>query len=130
MHHADQLASYIEQHRAKPFAWGRHDCVTFADGWAACITGASAITKGLKWSSALSAKKAILKVGGLAGVISQTFKSVDPAYACDGDVVLMAGDITGAALGIVVGPHILALSEEGLITLSRDAASHAWRVSQ
>ncbi len=40
--HADwpaRLAAYIEAHRSAPFAWGVHDCVLFASGAIAAITG-------------------------------------------------------------------------------------------
>ncbi|MBB4620123.1 DUF6950 family protein, partial [Sphingomonas abaci] len=34
-----RLAAYLEPLRARPFAWGRHDCSTFAAGAVEAMTG-------------------------------------------------------------------------------------------
>lgn len=124
------LEIYVDQVAHKPFAWGEHDCVSFAIGWLALVRGdlspredlgldyASAL-EALKFLAGRSVEEAVNEWGGL--------EPIAPAYAQRGDVVLVQ-ILDRACLALCVGDHAAGPGMEGLELVPMTAASAAWKV--
>lgn len=122
-----RLAACIEAARFVPFAWGVHDCCTFADDAVIAVTGQSRMA-GLrgKYSTARGAAGVMRRHGGLDGAVTRMLGDPVPR-ARRGDVVLFES-LLGPALGVCVGPQIAARGPDGLVLLDMSAAQMAWRV--
>ena len=120
--HEQALAVYIEECRHVPFAWGSHDCVTFADG--ACLVQNS---KGFasdwlgKYSTASEAVrffKQRMKAGNYHGPIAamnirmkrgQGFPSRGSIVARESE-----GQCTGFVLGVAISTKVAFVGDNGL----------------
>lgn len=131
-----RLDALIEAARERPFAWGTHDCVTFALDDLATLTAARLWT--VDWDSAAAAGRAILRAGGLAapwtdrlGPPSDNWRTIRR-----GDVALVEGVSSAAgatALGretmtVCTGESLCAPGPARLDHLSLDRARLVWRV--
>jgi len=103
----ERLAATIEAARDRPFAWGSHDCCTFAFRWAEGERGASilapiAFAHG-DWSSALDAARIVRAAGGLSAIVTEQLGApIAPAQARRGDVVRV--EVEGReSLAVVIG---------------------------
>lgn len=120
------LNAYLDSARDMPFAWGTHDCVTFACGWHALMTGRDAYApwRG-RYKSRVGAARRIKEAGGedmrgagkiLFGAVSREINRGDIAMAQD-------------AFGIVTGTHgVFLLAGGGIASLARDKFQVAWSV--
>lgn len=126
----ERLAEYMHQHRASAFAWGSHDCVTFAAGAALAITGETVLKK--KWPDAAGAARMLRKVGGLpAAVDTVLVRLPSVAKAWRGDVVLVPDPTPNSArqwLGVVDAGQWFAPGPAGLVRGPLSVASVAWGV--
>ncbi len=127
-----RLAAYLEPLRLRPFAWGSHDCCTFAGGAVQAMTGVDPMAEFRgRYSSPRGSVRALRKhgAGDLASTMDAKFERVSAALAHRGDVVM-----SGGLLGIGLGPFLIAVGaegdREGLIRVERAAwvAPLAWRV--
>lgn len=125
-----RLLLHVEAARRKPFAYGRHDCATFAAGAVAAMTGVdpAAELRG-RYSTLTGGLKAVRRAGYLDAVdmVRAQFEEVSPAMAQVGDIAVVETE-EGPALGIVQGPAIFVLRPEGLGVLSLLDAKRAFRV--
>ena len=66
-HFGPDLAAYLAEARARPWAWGRDDCTTFAADWVRLVTGRDVMAdwRGL-YSTETEAAAIIRHGGGLA----------------------------------------------------------------
>jgi hypothetical protein len=121
-----RLAQAIEDARCRPFAWGTHDCATWAFGVAARLRGDQAP----KWAGTYKTDAGAvrrLKREGLAledmgsAILGASLPS--PLMAWRGDVVFADG-----AYGVCIGTHIAQVTKEGLTMKPLAAAEKAWRV--
>lgn len=106
-----QLAAYLEPLRARPFAWGTHDCCAFAAGAVQAMTGVDPMPEFRgRYSSARGSALALRRFGAgtLAATLDGKIAAVAPALAHRGDVVMSAG-----LLGICLGPVLVAVGSEG-----------------
>ena len=116
----------------RPFAWGTHDCATFA---AACVFARTGVDKlgELSWSTAFEAASLIESMGGLrAAATSLLGEPVEPGFACTGDVVLAIDpndDDERELLTVAHGTVLLAPAESGLSYIAFDAGICCWRIS-
>lgn len=125
-----RLAAEIEAVRAKAFAWGRHDCCTWAASVVQAMTGQdfAARWRGT-YRSAAGAARAIRKAG--CGGMIEAVQSVlgaplsSPAFAQRGDVVV---DEEGLAVGICTGQMAVFLAPVGLIEQPTLSCRMAWRI--
>ena len=99
------LEIYIDQTAHKAFAWGTHDCVSFAIGWLALVRqdlrpiedlalDYDSAPEALRALAGRSVEAAVNDWGGLA--------SVHPSYAQRGDIVLVQ-ILDRACLAVCVG---------------------------
>lgn len=84
----ERLAAYIAGTRSLPFAWGWHDCGTFAAGAVLVITGRD--VRPDIWVDRRGAARLLRSAGGLAGVLDTALpRLAAPTLAQRGDVVLV-----------------------------------------
>lgn len=128
-----RLAAYLEPLRTRPFAWGRHDCCTFAAGAVLAMTGVDPMPEFRgRYTTARGSVRALRRIGAgdLAGTLDRKFEPVAAALAQRGDIVMIAG-----LLGICWGGFAFAVGREGehegLIRMDRArwADPRAWRVA-
>lgn len=127
-----RLAAYLEPLRTRPFAWGDHDCCTFAAGAVAAMTGVDPMPEFRgRYSTAIGSARALRRFGQvtLAATLGAKFRQVPPALCHRGDIVMSDG-----LLGIGWGTFLFAVGREGdregLVRIDRAkwVAPIAWRV--
>jgi hypothetical protein len=127
------LQEYLDARRDTPFAWGTHDCCTFAAGAVEAMTGTDPMAhfRG-QYRSAAGSVRALRTIG--SGTLEATLDdllgfSVPASLARRGDLVLSGGN-----LGVCIGPTALFVGQEGetegLVRIDRAAwgAAKAWRI--
>ena len=82
------FSEYLTAHLATPFAWGSHDCVTFALGWVTLATGRTFEKYG-QWDDEEGATEAISQAGGLKHAFDIEFTPIDHHLARDGDLAMI-----------------------------------------
>lgn len=127
-----RLAAYLEPLRARPFAWGEHDCCTFSAGAVAAMTDVDPMPEFRgRYTTAIGSGQALRRFGRgtLAATLDAKFEAIEPAFAQRGDVVMSSG-----LLGICMGAFLVAVGREGdregLIRIERArwVEPRAWRV--
>jgi hypothetical protein len=128
----DDLFIYLEENKDKPFKWGSWDCCRFSNGAIKAMTGKTMIPNEVKWTSKVSALKAISKYGGsLIKSIDKACKNkglqeIKPAYITAGDLVVYDGsDIN---VGICDGMNIVCVTDDGYTVLPNEKAIKVWRI--
>jgi len=127
------LEVYLDRHRATPFAWGTHDCVTFAVGWLDLVREdlgpqLDTLATTLDYRSAHGA---VLRIGqaGLHAAVEDwgQLTPVNVRSAQRGDLVLIE---TGGrhSIALCVGDHAAGPGVHGLELAPMDLATAAWRV--
>ena len=121
-----RLIAYLDEVRARPFAYGRHDCALFAAGAVEAMTG---VDLAVDYRGRYGSLKEGLKLvrGRHLAILRDHLRPVSPAFAQVGDVALI-GEVGFPALGLVQGETILVLREDGLGLMPRAAATSAWAV--
>ena len=84
----ERLAAYIAGTRSLPFAWGWHDCASFAAGAVLVTTGRD--LRPQPWMDRRSAAQLLRRTGGLVAAVDAALpRLAAPALAQRGDVVLV-----------------------------------------
>ena len=150
-----RLAEALEEARQRPFAWGSHDCVSWAAAVRRRLTGRSTPWSG-RWRTRLGAARVLRRSGhrDLADAVRAALGEPLPTVrlAGRGDVVLIetgdltraaAGDLTGdatalttalttgiagQALGICIGAEGAFVAPRGLIRRRMGDCALAWRI--
>ena len=125
------LAARLEAVRDLPFAWGSHDCATWAFDLRRDLTGGEDVAdlwRG-RYTTALGAQRIMRKLGW------QTIEAMGrdllgdplatPLLAQRGDLVLGGED---PAFGVCAGARAAFVSPDGLVQLPLSVCSLAWRV--
>jgi hypothetical protein len=119
MRDMDGLIAFVEGRATMPFAWGRtkNDCISYGLGWVEAQTGVDLLEgSGLRWRSALGAKRVIDRLGGLERAIDGYLPRVEASMAQRGDVGLIRSEgattfagftLVGIEGDTVVGPGLL-----------------------
>lgn len=124
----DRLSDYLGRHREAVFAWGRLDCVLFAAGAVAAMTGEdpAAHLRG-RYATKIGAMRKLHAEGarGVADLASVRFAEVGPAFARRGDLVLAQ-----ESLGVCIGRVACFLTDgaAGLTAVPIGEWSRAWRI--
>jgi hypothetical protein len=125
------LAEAIESVRARPFAWGRHDCATWAFDLRRDLTGGddvAALWRG-RYHTARGAARVMRRLGWesleAAGrtLLGDPLPSAQLAHR--GDLVL-AGSHPG--FGVCLGARAAGIAPGGLTFVPLAACALAWRV--
>jgi len=118
----------IREAARTPFAWGQHDCATFAFDVAGRLTGREIVDWRGCYHDARSAKRYLRNMGGRAmrEIADEYFGKplVTTNLARRGDLVLCRED----AYGICLGTTAVFVGEEGLHARPMSDAVLAWRV--
>ena len=125
------LAEAIEAARLRPFAWGTHDCPTFAFETRTALTGGddtAALWRG-RYSTARGGERVMRRLGWASleemgrSLLGTPRASV--LLARRGNIVLAD---TGLGFGICVGASALGMAPEGLVTVPLTSCRFAWGV--
>lgn len=124
-----RLAEAIEAARVRAFAWGAHDCATFAFDVRRAMTGqdAAAAWRG-RYRTPLGAQRQLRRMGHatFAQAATAILGPVKPApLASRGDIVLSTGD---PAFGVCLGATCVFLLPHGLVALPLSSVAMAWGV--
>ena len=123
------LAEAIDVAHAKPFAWGLHDCVTFAFETRMTLTGGAdmaALWRG-RYSTALGGARVMRRLGW--GSLEDMGHALlcapreTPLLAQRGDIVLAN---TGLGFGVVIGATAVGITPEGLSFAALTSCRLAW----
>lgn len=128
-HWPERLAAYLESARHTPFAWGSHDCGTFAGGCVLALTGANPLRALGTWRSQLAAARVIQRHGGLPALVAQLLPPrASAAFGQRGDVVCV--DLAGQpTLGVLAGNGLWAApGPDGLIWRPAAEVQHVYTV--
>jgi hypothetical protein len=122
--------------RERPFAWGQHDCCTWAAECVRALTGRDPLHQlGAAWADEQQAREVLASLGGLHAAVCAALGQplAAPTLAQRGDVVLLAAGNT-LALGVCMGEWIVAPGPTGLARVHVAASTGdtrplaAWRI--
>ena len=121
-----RLAEAVEEARSRRFAWGEHDCATWAFSVAHRLRDEAPPAWIGTYGGEFGATRA-LRERGLAledmGTVILGAPLASPLMAQRGDVVL-----AGGAYGVCIGSEIAQVGKDGLELRPLTAAERAWRV--
>ena len=127
------LDRYLRDWRHRPFVWGEADCVRFAAGWVALVTGRDpvAATAG-RYAGCREALRLMRGITGTADLVGATGVILGPPLGIPlavrlGDVVALTTPV-GPALGVCAGDAVAAPGPAGLVRRPLTAIIAAWRV--
>jgi hypothetical protein len=126
-----RLTVHIAAARRRRFAYGTHDCATFAAGAVAAVTGDDPASRnGLRYSTLRGGRTALLR-RGFADPIAlarREFPEIPAAFAREGDLAVVETP-EGPALAVVGGAVLFApRAPGGLGVLPLTAAITAFKV--
>lgn len=129
------LDAFISARRSTPFAWGVHDCATFAADWVLQRTGNDPLAdlRGVGLQP-LARMRLLHRAGGYVKAASDRLGNAQPgAFARRGDVVLLRTGHRGhrmahRAFGVCVGTHAVTTGMYGLVFMPVTEVEAAWRV--
>ena len=90
-------------------------------GWMSIVTGTDLLATYKPWSNKQEAMLKIKKHGGLVEIFDNSFRSIPPQHATDGDIAVI-----GTTSFLFVGRHIVSVGDEGLVFRNRCDATNAW----
>jgi len=127
-----RFAALVESVRLRPFAWGSHDCCTWA---AAAVEACTGVDLAAPWRGTYTdeagAAALVLELGGLpkvAALAGPQLRAI--ALATTGDVGLVRWPDGVVSLGVHGGYGWLCAGDQGLVHLELDAARAAWGVGR
>lgn len=125
-----KLELYVAEAAVRPFAFGEHDCATFAAGAVAAMTGVDPAGRYRGGYGSLTEGLQLLRAGGVEDhldLADRLFEAIPVARARPGDLAAVATG-EGDALGIVQGEHVYLVGPGGLRLVPLTEAARAWRV--
>jgi Domain of unknown function (DUF6950) len=126
-----RLAAHFARGRRGPFAYGSHDCATFAAGAIEAVTGQNPLQElGLRYTTLRDGLRGLSRAGYLEPVafVRGTYPEIAPALARVGDLAVLDTP-EGPALGVVAGAVVLAPRvPSGLASRPLTSAVTAFRI--
>lgn len=118
----------INKGRSQQFAWGTHDCITFAADCVLAQTGVDLIGSLRGTYCSVRGARSVLRRLGFVTVLDAVAANLgcplpNASYARRGDILT-----DGKALGVCVGSAGAFLAPSGLTFLPLSACAQAWRV--
>lgn len=129
-HWEQLLAAAITEARTRPFAWGQHDCATWAFDLRRDLTGGqdhATLWRG-RYRTPGGCQRVLRRLGwktledGGRALLGEPLP--DPRLAQRGDIVL-GGE--PEAFGVCIGARAAFVAPEGLVTLPLSSCRLAWR---
>ena len=128
------LDRYLRSWRHRLFVWGEADCVRFAAGWVALLTGRDPVagTAG-RYGGCREALRLMCEMTGTADLVAATSVILGPPHdiplsARLGDVVAIT-TLVGPALGVCAGDVIAAPGPAGLVRRPLTSIIASWRIA-
>jgi hypothetical protein len=123
------LARAVEAARHRPFAWGQHDCTTWAFDVVGQLTGCELVDWRGHYHDQRSAMRYLRNQGARrlheVGDFFLGKPRIAATFAQRGDLALVAPE---HGFGICVGDHVAAPGNAGLSFVPLSAAVTAWEV--
>ncbi len=113
-----------------PFAWGTHDCGSFAAVCEEAVTGETQFGDVLgNYKTALGAARRLKRAGfdNIEALVAARLPEVPVNFAQRGDFVVINTDI-GPAIGVNLGDVAVVPGPDGLVRYPRSSVRRAWRV--
>ena len=139
--HDIELAKYIDECRDRPFAWGFHDCLTFAAGCVYVQTGRATLSDMLgdytcPMSALIHARRRIKKFDypsdvSIIDALDERLDRVKTPYPARGSITARRADqnlVTGYALGVRLRRHSAFVYETGMVFLNWEPDDLYWSV--
>ena len=129
-HWEQVLAAAVTQAEARPFAWGQHDCATWAFDLRRDLTGGpdhAALWRG-RYRTPRGCQRVLRRLGwrtleeGGRALLGAPL--ADPRLAQRGDLVLGGAP---EAFGVVTGARAVFVASKGLVSLPLSSCRLAWR---
>ena len=127
------LDRYLRSWRHRPFAWGEADCVRFAAGWVALVTGRDPVAATVgRYAGCREALRLMVTTTGSADLVTATSVILgppldQPLMARLSDVVAISTS-AGPALGLCAGAEVAAPGSAGLVARPLTSIIAAWRI--
>lgn len=120
------LAKEIDAARSRPFAWGMHDCVT----WAFTVAFALRGEPGPEWAGTYRTEIGAKRKLRRHGLELQDLGAAVLGRPLDGPLTAWRGDLTfvEGAYGVCIGQDIAVVGLTGLELRPLSSAAVAWRV--
>lgn len=113
-----RLAALVDQRRYDPFAWGSHDCATWAADCVLATTGTDPLAdlRGA-WSTQTQASETIVRLGGLQQAVSDRLGPplANARHAQRGDVMLCLMAPGGPSLAVCLGHNVAGPGRQGMV---------------
>ncbi len=128
------LDPYLRSWRRRPFVWGEADCVRFAAGWVALVTGRDPVAATVgHYADCREALRLMVVTTGTADLVAATSVILGPPLnqpltARLGDVVAITTPV-GPALGLCAGAEVAAPGPGGLVSRPLTDIIAAWRIA-
>ena len=126
-----RLAEAVADAERTPFAWGSHDCGSFATDCERAITGGTLFDDvlGGKYKTALGAARHLKRAGfvDIEALVADRLLEIPVNFAQRGDWVVSDSDL-GPVIGVMLGEVFVSPGDDGLIRQPRAFARRAWRV--
>jgi hypothetical protein len=125
-----RLNEHLERHARTPFAWGSHDCITFAAGAVVAAGGPDLMSCIVRPWNRRRAMLFVEMLGGVGGCITALARvagmlPIATGYAMRGHLVLVDNNGQPAA-GVVVGATVAIVSDPGFALRPFKTITHAW----
>lgn len=125
-----ELQRFLTEYRDTPFAWGTHDCATFASEWVRRATGQVLFTP--DYTDAAGGAARMAADGGViaqvSAVLGPPIDSATPGLvAMRGDIVLVPVPTADerTALGVVAGRWVASPGADGMVLICRSRIARA-----
>lgn len=122
-----RLSALVTEAHGKPFAWGQHDCCTWA---ADCVLAQTGVdhADGIRgtYADARGSVEVLHGMGGLEGVGHRLGRVIQPLTAMHGDIgIVLSGE--RELMALCNGDHWLVTGTNGLISTPFESALMAWK---
>ncbi len=124
------IADQIHAHMKTKFVWGESDCcLVVADILKAYTDFDIAKDFRGKYKTAMGSKRALKRYGGgdIKSTVSSMLEEIPVSEAGRGDLALVSTEV-GESLAIVFSTRAWVMSESGMVALTMDKVTCAWRV--
>lgn len=125
----DALDGYLRQRAARPFAWGRQDCCTYAADWVLLATGKDPMAGLRGLDTAVAARRTLQELGGMRAAWDARHRPhIAGPYAQAGDIAMVSLDGGGSAMAICTGAWLAVPGTDKVELLPITRAEATWRV--
>lgn len=126
-----RFAALVAEARARPFAWGSHDCCLWAADAVQAVTGRDPAARWRgTYSSEVGAFRIVLALGGLPMIGALCGSEILPGLAITGDIGTVKWADGVVSLGVNAGgDRWLVVGDAGLVTM-HDCALQVWGVGR